>query len=787
MSESAAACILGLKDMITPLIKKGVPEEMAQAIDDFADEVRLGGVTPERIDSFMADLMQDVAISVKVSAENAIKFNTMSAKVKALGVNGLKYVRDNLAITAFTKKSSFAEGGDASSLIMSAKDSFVGGMERILKKHKLNINRLSEDFEWDVARVMKGLEVDDPAAKELGEYLKSMRDEWTARAEASGKFVDVIPDYIPHHYEPALIDADVSGFAELLSKADMSRFAKHVEDPAAATAAELQDITRHVAGSVRSNQMVKMFAGQGDRRRKINFFGPEAAEAEIAMLRQFSGKGFIDIVASDMARTIDDVVMSEKFGPKWVDNIGSLVEQAQEKMLRENVEPSWKVTRQARDIQKIVKFKSELNGPPVNQTVASVTRGMLAWAQSVLLGKAVRYGAMDLMNVQMNTSAFKTANVNRTAEMLVKQLNDADAQAALDGANFLYGQTQGIIFERFAGGDGVEVAVTKFEKGAKIAATGLFKTTGQTAVTDASNRVHSLLYLREMGDAIRNGVKFKDLGGDYKVIQGRLQEYGISEKTWDNLTIEHLEGEYLNLSKIEDSKMYNTLAGFLTRENSIAITRPDLYTQAVFGVLKGTSGTGQHMVMSFLTQFHAMQMQFMRGMMARQIREGSHASVTKYMAASVVTGAVMYQMERLLNGDPPLNMDNPVLMANALDRSGILWWGGAMIAGPVERSYVGGGTMIDPGRFVGPVPQRLIRVMDSAISWAKADTQLENNAALDKLLRTGVSIIPWQNHILWAGIINDKLDDISRELNPRGANARQLRERKLQQAKLFER
>lgn len=592
----------------------------------------------------------------------------------------------------------------------------LGIMDGTLDKYRSTMVGLRQDTEsiWNVVDELFGRDTGDQSAKGAAKAFQDATTYAVDRVKRGGKRVSVLDDWrLPQFWDASrtkgvterefvddLMQEVRAGSMRVMDKEGQG------EAPVTMIPGIIQNAYKDItlgrgAGSAGPS-------GFSNQLRVFRFDNPDAYKRLMKKYGIGDG-GLYNTLSGHLSGMGKEIAFVEVLGPKYEQNFKSLLEKAQ----RADAENLTTGQRFKNSIsmnspaaaQRTYDALSGKLGVPQNELMAGIGGGLRNIQTASRLGSAA-IAALPGDSITM-TLAANHSGIPATAVLgrLIKDLaNDEKAEAIARQLNL----TAASVMDNAIGSKRFADEVVGQGLTARLADT-IMRASGLNTWTEGLKRAFSMEF---MGAIARNSdQKFETLD---PVFRGFFERYGFNAAEWDKLrATPHLEADgakFFDVNGVEDQRLADRLMSAIIDERHMAVLEPDARIRGAMsaGLQRGTV-MGE--AVRSATQFKSFPMTYMMTHMMRAAAQDgnwSKASHTaKILALMTVAGAVTVQMQSIIAGRNPNNMDTPQFWWESFIRGG----GGGMMGDFVNSTVSRGGDGITE-MLMGPGPAAVVSTAD---------------------------------------------------------------------------
>jgi hypothetical protein len=639
----------------------------------------------------------------------------------------------------------------------------LGFMNGAMEPYASKLAGLSQDTEsvWNVVRELFGSDTGDDAAKAAANGWKRATDYAVGRVKQSGKRLSVLEDWrLPQYWDSGRLRkfSQQEFVNDLMTEVEAGNM--RVMDKAGFGEAPKAAVPGIIANAYDDIRLARGVGnGSGAMSNQLRTFRFDNPDSYIKLMQKYGmgSGGLYNTMMGHLGAMGREISLVELLGPQYEANFKSLLDVAVADDKLRNASVGKKIKRSLSmnspaAVQNTYDSVTGKLGIPQSELIAGVAGGLRNIKTAASLGSAVvsalpgdsmtamlaaNYNGIPAAAVLARTVRDLTTN-RHGAEELARQIN-LTAHSVIDHA---------LGSKRFADqvvGDGLT---------ARIADTTM-RITGINVWTEGLKRAWSMefngLVARSAGDA------FEKLDPAFR---GFLDRYGFSASDWDKLRatppLEADGARFFNVNAVEDQKLADRLMSAIIDERHFAVIEPDARIRGAMTM--GTKrGTLLGEAVRSATQFKSFPMTFMMTHMTRAaIQDGAWGKASagaKLLTMVTIAGAVTAQMQSLISGQDPLDMNSPHFWLQAVMRGGGLGMAGDLAYSASTRG--GEGIM---QYAAGPVPGEIFSAAgDLAQALANKDVYTGDKPLTGKMLAQHVKAWVPGSSLWYTKIATDRL------------------------------
>lgn len=555
-----------------------------------------------------------------------------------------------------------------------------------------------------------GRDSGNAAAKSAAEgWLKvteAMRRQFNAMGGEIGKLEDwALPQ---HHAQQRVAKAGLEAWVnDVLPMVDRRRYVN--EDGSAFTDTQMRDFLREAWKTIATDGANKLQPGKvtstGMRAKRhaearaIHFAGPEQYLAHQA---KYGEKDLYQVMVGHLGAMSRDIALVDTFGPNPDHVFAYFREQALKGEAEANPRKSGRARERADRLAGLYDFVAGYHPPVGNEYLARVFDTLRNWMVSTRLGSAVITSFSD------EATLYLTAHVNNLPQFQVFR-NELAALNPANKAELALARRAGLALDSMIADMnrwGQEALGPSFSS--KMAHTTM-RLSGLNALTDARRRAFGVTMMDALGSLTRSVEKLKALSDtDHRILKSK----GITETDWQvwraaspeawhgqNTTVLTPEaimripdaelqragvipsGEGPNVARAAErvrTEAVTKLLGVVLEETDVAVIQPGLKERALMGggLQRGTwKGELTRSFFLFKSFPLAMMLRHWARGYGMETAGGKAAYIASLTAATTVLGALSMQVNEVLSGRDPKNL-------NPFDgKAGVRNWFAAMLKG----------------------------------------------------------------------------------------------------------
>lgn len=519
------------------------------------------------------------------------------------------------------------------------------------------------------------------AAKAWADTAESLRQ----RFNAAGGIVGKLDNWgMPHAWSQDLaIKAGKERFVSVMQKlVDRRRYVHedgraYTDDEMAAFLGEawVTIVTNGANKPVVSNgppggRSVK--ANRNSQARQIHF---RDGDAYIEAMREFSGRNVFDVMVAHAKRMSADIALIEQFGPNADLTAQHFIDQIRAEEANANPGNAAKIEATAARIANLYDFVAGNAAPPPNRRLANAAAAVRAWLTASKLGSAA------VTSISDEGTLYLTSKVNNLPLVQVF-LNEVRALNPADRAEKRLAQRAGLLVHTMSDEMDRWGTETLGQQIPDKIASAVMRASGLSAITEARRRAFSITMMDAIGEVTRHVDDVTKLDpGDWRLLRDKGitgEEWAIwraaTPETWrGNDTVLTPEAIYAipdaEIAKaapgvapaVARERAASKLLAVVLEEQDIAIIEPGARERSMIqaGTVKGTvKGELVRSFFQFKTFPIAMMMRhWQRAMGMYSGARGRAGYIATLVAAQTVMGAVAMEVNDILSGKDPRNLD----------------------------------------------------------------------------------------------------------------------------------
>lgn len=711
--------------------RKNVEALMAtQAVGRTLNQMELRGIE-ERVRRGLRELaVEDKQAFLGMSPPQRLSAAAQRAAQELIGEANLKKVRTALTIAAHDRIGTYLadqraggmDGLDALSRTLvfhsDGKSNFMSIETRANTVRANALRQMLDTFEAtdprffglfenkegvrDLTLELFGQDSGNKLAKAGAKAWMESTDALRAQFNASGGDIGKLDNWgLPqHHSQMRVAKAGCDAWVNtILPMLDRSKYVK--EDGASFTDAEMQMFLGKAWETIATNGINKlepsaprgsgMRANRNAESRQIHFKGPDDY---LEYQAQFGEKDLYGVMVSHISGIAKDIALVETFGP----NPDNAFKHFRDTMLQNeasaNPRQLGKITERATKLDGLYDWVSGHTVPVANEWLARGFDTLRNWLVASRLGSAVVTSFSD------EATLYLTAHANNLPEMQLLA-NELSAFNPANKAELRMARRAGLSLETLIGElnrFGQDNLGSTFSS--KLATTTM-RLSGLSAMTDARKRAFGVTMMDAIGQLTRDVDNLKKLDpSDNRILLSK----GVTDADWQIWRLAQVEnwngtnstmltpeavmrvddaaiigalGKDVNPARVRSEAMQKLL-GAVLEETDVAVITPGAKERAMMGAgLQRGTWKGELTKSFFLFKSFPIAMisrHWMRGM-GMQTSGGKAAYIASLMAGTTILGMASMQVNELLSGRDPKNM-NPVD-----GKSGAKNWVAAMLKG----------------------------------------------------------------------------------------------------------
>jgi hypothetical protein len=532
-----------------------------------------------------------------------------------------------------------------------------------------------------VFRELRGTDTGNAEAKAFAKHLTETFEAIRTRFNNAGGMIGKLDDWAhPQTHSSYLVfKAGKSAWADfILPLLDRSRYTR--EDGMRMSDAELSMFLGHAYDSIVYDGAMKRTPGQGggaaaraNRGRDHRQLHFADADAYLRYHARFAEKSLMATIVGHINQMSRDIALVETFGPNPDLMFRTFLDKAEQDAAQAGTEPAH-IRKQRGFAERLYDEVAGTGMPVGNETLAR-------WASAVRSYLNIRLGSAVITSFADDATALVTAralNMSGT-DYLLNQLKALGSEEARRQARALgFGlDTALFAIDRF----GQENLANGFA--AKVSSA-VIRASGLSFMTEARRQGFAAMMMHQLGDMVQRYDALEKLdSADHSLLLAK----GITDADWQiwrQAKPENWQGtpvltarEILNVDG--DSKAVQAAAdkfqGIILEETGNAIIEPGARERAMTsgrlqpGTVLGELGRS-------ILQFKSFPITMMTRHWRRMLNDSGKISKAEYTAAMILgttlMGAVGVQLNELLNGRDPLDMQQPSFWGRAALKGGSL-------------------------------------------------------------------------------------------------------------------
>lgn len=434
---------------------------------------------------------------------------------------------------------------------------------------------------------------------------------------------------------------------------------------------------------------VSLKANRGQQQRQIHF---KDGQATMDALRAYSGRNVMEALTGHARQLSRDIALVETFGPNADLTAQHFIETITQEQARARPEDAAKTEKLAARTANLYDFVAGNAAPPPNRRLANAAAAIRSWLTASKLGSAVITSLSD------EGTLYLTARVNSLP--LVKVfLNEVRALNPADRTEKRLAQRAGLLVHTMADEMDRFGTDTLGNQIPDKIASAVMRMSGLNAMTEARRRAFAVTMMDAIGALTRDVPSVDKLDpGDWQLLRSK----GITAEEWNvwraaqpdswrgNDTVLTPEAIYrvsdADLAKaapgvppqVMRERAASKLLAVVLEEQDIAVIEPGARERAMIqaGTVRGT--VKGELVRSFF-QFKTFPISMMmrhwqRGMGMYSTTSGKAGYLGTLLAAQTVMGAVAMEINDILSGRDPRNL-------NPMEEGGARNWLAAVLKG----------------------------------------------------------------------------------------------------------
>ncbi|BBL58515.1 hypothetical protein [Methylomonas koyamae] len=532
-----------------------------------------------------------------------------------------------------------------------------------------------------VFRELRGTDTGNPEAKAFAGRLRETFEAMRNRFNNNGGMIGKLEDWAhPQTHSSYLIfKAGKAEWVDFIRPLlDRSRYTR--EDGMRMSDSELSEFLSHAYDSIVYDGALKRTPGQsrgsaaranrGREHRQLHFSG---ADAYLRYHARFAEKSLMATIVGHVNQMSRDIALIETFGPNPDLMFRTFLDKAEQEAAQAGTAPE-RIHKQRGFAERLYDEVAGNGMQPGNETLAR-------WASAVRSYLNVRLGSAVITSFADDATAIVTAralNMSGTDYLLgqIKALGSDEARRQARALGFGL-DTALFAIDRF----GQENLVNGFA--AKVSGA-VIRASGLSFMTEARRQGFAAMMMHQLGDMVRRYDSLEKLdGGDHSLLLAK----GITDADWQiwrQAKPEEWQGTPVLTARailnVEgDAKAIQSAAdkfqGAILEEIGNAIIEPGARERAMTtgrlqpGTVLGELGRS-------VLQFKSFPITMMTRHWRRMLNNPGRISKAEYSAALIagttLMGAVGVQLNELLNGRDPLDMQQPAFWGRAALKGGSL-------------------------------------------------------------------------------------------------------------------
>lgn len=643
----------------------------------------------------------------------------------------------------------------------------------------------------------------DPAIRGLAGRLHDLTEDMQRRHIALGRPTHLIKDgYIPQFYSSLVIQKDKTGFVDDLVR-HLERSQYGLED---ASEDEVRTLaTKFADDIIRGTDGVSDGTKSVVDKRKIRL---SSGQARVDFIQKYGeSDSIVALMTHKLSKMREEEVLMTTWGPepykaiketreaisaKVEKHFADLKVDANElgvgtkayiKRIKEIDKLKAKSDKSSNTIDMMSDYYQGKFSPATEAQMALHRRAIMVqqYIMTTTLGSIGLYTPLDMSNGARRMAPLKHSSAAKTLGEYSQALSGLSDKAVIELSDYV-----GVRYDNMASAMHENVF-------AEVVDRGLRKPTGAEAALDKGTDVLLSVSLTKWGaNGIRTGhmaswmdvfakVKSKgasmsDLATIDPILHERWSAVGFDDKMLSRiLDDDHFPGGHLDISKIKDTKLRSTLAGFMHREADLAMNYPDDWLKAKKASLI-KPGTKIGTIGSLAAMYTTYSMAFWRGSAATAWREGGVKGYAALAAGLVVVTGLKIAVNDILEGKPPREFTDPTLWVDAFEQSN------AMSYATIPAAIIGQELADDDNTFDawrefgfaldnlrGPVAGKGLDLLKLGVNAGSVALDLATTGGYDedtavKTILGGKSFVPYNNALVWKGAliwgVNQILEDV---------------------------
>lgn len=647
-----------------------------------------------------------------MASKQAISYSTALNRMekhpdgKTVGLQSL-LVRDNM------------EGGEATGNALhldghseNVTKRLLGMMNGAMEPYASRMAGLSQDTEsiWNIVRELFGKDTGDQAAKSATAGWKQATEYAVARVKRAGKPLSVLEDWrLPQNWDSSRVKKfpQAQFVNDLMSEYEAGNI--RVMDKAGQGDAPRGAVSGIIANAYKDITLGKANSGTGGFSNQLRVFRFQDPESYIRMMQKYGigDGGLYNTMMGHLGGMGKEIANVELLGPNYEDNFKRLLDVATQDDAVRNKTLGSKLKRSI-----------SMNSPAAVQRTYDAATGKLGVAQSELIAgigggmrniqTAAKLGSATIAALPGDSfTAALAANYNGIPATAVLSRLVKDLTTNREGSEAIARQinlTAASIMDHAIGSKRFADEVVGQGLTGRVADTTM-RLSGINVWTEGLKRAWGMEFNGFI--ARQADHTFDKLEPEFKSF---LKRYGFTPEQWDKLRVTpQLEADgakFFDVNGVEDQELGDRLMSAILDERRFAVLEPD---SRIRGAMTGGLQRGTFMgeIVRSATQFKSFPMTYMMTHLTRAaIQDGAWNKIgagTKLVALMTMAGAVTAQMQSLIAGRDPQQMDKPEFWTQAFIRGG----GGGMLGDLVYSSSTRGGDGITE-YLAGPGPGAVI-------------------------------------------------------------------------------
>lgn len=413
-------------------------------------------------------------------------------------------------------------------------------------------------------------------------------------------------------------------------------------------------------------------ANRNSQSRQIHF---RDGDAYIEAMREFSGRNVFDVMVAHAKRMSADIALIEQFGPNADLTAQHFIDQIVAEDAKTNPTNEQKMGKRVYAVAHLYDFVAGNAVPPPNRRLANAAAAVRAWLTASKLGSAA------VTSISDEGTLYLTSKVNNLPLVQVF-LNEVRALNPADRAEKRLAQRAGLLVHTMSDEMDRWGTETLGQQIPDKIASAVMRASGLSAITEARRRAFSITMMDAIGEVTRHIDDVSKLDpGDWQLLRDKGitgEEWAIwraaTPETWrGNDTVLTPEAIYAIpddviakaapgvAPSVARERAASKLLAVVLEEQDIAIIEPGARERSMIsrGGEKGTVyGELRRSFFQFKTFPIAMMMRhWQRAMGMYSTTRGRAGYIATLVAAQTVMGAVAMEVNDIISGKDPRNLD----------------------------------------------------------------------------------------------------------------------------------